>query len=139
MNVVDTGNRNAEQTHQFVLPSVPEQLDGLRSIEDGWYEGEGFAPPHAGLDWLLASFERYYPDDASLPHVYPTFEGGVRMEWSYLNNAIILEIDLSSHCGEWLWFDRNSDAEQERELDLNYDSAWAWLVAEIRSKAASGV
>ena len=136
--MVDTANRNVEQAPGSALPDVPRQLEDLRDMEDGWYEGAGLAPPHQGLDWLSNSFERYYPDDAPLPHAYPTFEGGVRMEWSHRNNAIILEIDLSEHCGEWLWFDRNSDAEQELELDLDDDSIWAWLVAEIRSKAASG-
>ena len=112
-------------------------LEEFRTLEPGWLEGQGSALLPDGLDWLSKTFDRHYPDAAPLPHTYPTPEGGVRMEWSHRANAMILEIDLSTHMGEWLWFDRNSDAEMERTLNLDDADAWAWLVSEIRAKAAT--
>ena len=113
---------------------VPACLDEFRSIKPGWLEGRGLAPSHSGLGWLAEVFERYYSSGLPLPHTYPTPEGGVRMEWSHGANAMILEIDLNTRIGEWLWFDRNSDAEIERALNLDNPTDWAWLVSEILDK-----
>lgn len=132
--MVDTSIHQTKPVRRPALLDVPAQLDDFRDLRDGWYEGDGLAPPHDGLDWLADRFGKYYPKDTPLPYAYPTFEGGVRMEWSYRNNAIILEIDLRSHRGEWLWFDRDSDAEQERVLDLDDRECWDWLAAAVLSR-----
>ena len=79
-----------------------------------------------------------YPDDAPLPYTYPTPEGGISMEWSAGNNAGILEIDLDAHSAEWLWFDRDSDDECERTLNMDESADWRWLASEIRSKLTTG-
>lgn len=55
---------------------VRARLDDLRALSDGWLDGTGVAPPHAGLDWLASAFDRHFPDDLPLPHLYPTPEGG---------------------------------------------------------------
>ena len=117
---------------------VPARLDEFRSMQDGWLEGEGLAPSPEGLEWLSTSFESHYDDDVELPHTYPTEEGGIRMEWSVENNVLILEIDLDTRVGEWLWFDRDSEAEGERSLNLDDSGDWAWLVSEIRGKYETG-
>ena len=117
---------------------IPARLDEFRGMQDGWIEGSGIAPIHAGLDWLSAMFDLYYPDDILLPHTYPTEEGGVRMEWSVGNDAMILEVDLTNHCGEWLWFDRNSDRDCERTLDLEASPDWEWLISGIQNIQVAG-
>lgn len=117
---------------------VPARLDEFRAMTDGWLEGQGEVPDTIGLDWLAAAFERLFPDETPLPYVYPTPEGGVQMEWSSGADAMTLEIDLRSRQAEWLWFDRRSDAEHERRLNLDETEAWEWLVAEVRNKAESG-
>ncbi len=110
---------------------VPARLDEFRGMNDGWLEGSGRAPGHAGLDWLSASFRRFYPGDTPLPHTYPTDEGGVRMEWSCGSDVMALEIDLDTHRGEWLWFDRDSDDEREHTLNMDASADWEWLAQEI--------
>lgn len=117
---------------------VPARLDELRDMRDGWLEGGGLAPKSNELDWLSTAFERYYPDDVLLPYTYPTPEGGISMEWSVENNAVILDIDLDAHSAEWLWFDRDSDDEFERTLNMDESADWQWLVSEIRSKLMTG-
>ena len=117
---------------------IPARLDEFRGMQDGWIEGSGIAPIHAGLDWLSDMFDLYYPDDILLPHTYPTEEGGVRMEWSVGNDAMILEVDLTNHCGEWLWFDRNSDRGCERTLDLEASPDWEWLISGIQNIQIAG-
>ena len=111
---------------------VPARLDEFRDMRDGWLEGEGVAPSLDGLDWLASTFDRHFPDDLPLPCLYPTPEGGVEAEWSLGSQSIIFEIDLATHRGDWLCFDKQSDSEDTRSLNLDTADSWAWLVAELR-------
>lgn len=117
-------------------PELPARLDEFRQLRDGWLEGAGLAPIPAGLDWLAAEFVRRFPGDCRPPQAYPTEDGGVRLEWSHCNHAMILEIDLTARRGDWLWFDRDSDAEHEKALNLENAADWEWLTAQVRRKAA---
>lgn len=120
---------------------VHAQLDEFRDMKDGWYEGSGLAPAHDGMDWLAVMFDRMYPGDAPLPHIYPTYDGGVRMEWNgglRKRNSIVLEVDLRRHKGDWLFFNQESSDEHERELDLDAAEDWRWIVDQTRSKIMTG-
>ena len=66
----------------MIARPIGSQLDQLRLLKDGWLEGEGLSPPEAGLDWLRSAFDRHFPEEAPLPHLYPTETGGVQAEWS---------------------------------------------------------
>ncbi len=112
---------------------VPARLDELRSLGDGWLEGRGIAPSAAGLDWLAACFDRHYPDDLPLPHVYPTADGSIQAEWSLAGNDVSLEVDLHTHGADWHRLHLATNAEDAREVSLDNDQDWAWLAGEIRS------
>ena len=90
-------------------PNIATRLDEFRDMRNGWMEGEGSAPSHAGLDRLADSFTRHFPNEAPLPYAYPTEDGGIRMEWPQDDNALILEVDIEAHKGEWLRFSRSSE------------------------------
>ena len=108
-------------------------LDEFRNMQDGWYEGDGKAPPHSGLDWLSHAFRRGYPADLPLPHTYPTFDGGVQCEWSLGQFYIEIEIDLNTRKADWIRFKRKTKAFEEEEiLNLDDPSAWTWMAAKIR-------
>ena len=113
--------------------NICTQLDDLRSMKDGWLDGDGIAPPKDGLDWLDTQFKRFYPDSAPRPHMYPTFEGGVEVEWSLKPYEIGITIDLSEHSGEWYWINMSDDDDyDERDLDLDDRGDWAWVVDELQ-------
>ena len=111
---------------------VPARLEEFRDMEDGWQGGEELAPRNAELDWLSRRFLNHYPYDVPLPYTYPSYQGGIQMEWSIGKSAAVLEIDLQTHNGEWFWFDLDSD--EEIFLDFNLDSAqgWATLVEQVK-------
>ena len=112
---------------------VPARLDELRIMENGWLDGAGNAPSHQGLDWLSASFERYFPDDLPLPYIYPTPEGGVEAEWSLGAHSVIFEININTRQGDWLRFVKESDDDEDsRALNLDESTEWHWLTGEIR-------
>lgn len=99
--------------------------DGMQNVRD-WGSGFGKAPSHNGLDWLAAQFERFYPDDAPRPRLYPTPEGGVQAEWSLGD----LEIDIDAHTAEWFDADVNDDSMEERVLNLDDAADWQ-LIADL--------
>ena len=113
---------------------VPLRLGEFRALKEGWLEGEGCALSREGLNWLATQFEQHYPADLPLPYLYPTPEGGVRAEWSEGANAVVLETNLDNHSASWLWFDRGTDADYERELNLDDAEDWSWWVNEVRKK-----
>lgn len=111
---------------------VPARLREFRAMEDGWYDGEGVAPPWEGLDWLATEFRDRYPHDIPLPYTYPTPKGGIEMEWSIDEHSVIMEVDLSTHQGDYLGFEDQSDVENTRTLDLDSVDGWAWMIESIR-------
>lgn len=114
---------------------VPARLDELRLLQDGWLDGQGSAPRPDGLDWLSDEFTQGYPEDLPLPFVYPTPEGGIRLEWSLGPNEVTLDIDLMTHIASLHTLNLNSDEELEETLRLNEPAEWDRLVEQIRHVA----
>lgn len=111
---------------------VPARLDELRLLKAGWLEGGGSAPTSAGIDWLSDKFTRDYPEDLPLPFVFPTAEGGIRLEWSIEPHEVTLDIDLTKHVANLHTLNPNSDEEQEEELKLDEPAEWARLIEQIQ-------
>jgi hypothetical protein len=103
---------------------VPSRIDELRSLEDGWLDGHGKAPPTKGLNWFAQTFEERFPDSLPLPHVYPTEDGGIRAEWSIDSREMSLDVDLESHLAAWHCWCQNTDADEGASLDLAADEGW---------------
>lgn len=121
----------AEQINILAPLDVPARLDEFRNMRDGWLDGEGAAPDHAGLDWLAESFKRFYPDDAPLPFTYPTPSGGVQFEWSAGGQEISLEVDLRTRQSVWHRLNISTLSDDERELNLESAASWNWIGAQI--------
>jgi len=112
---------------------VAARLDELRILKDGWFEGHGIAPAPAGLDWLSAAFEQHFPENLRLPFLYPTFEGGVRAEWTLQDTEASIEIDLAKQTGVWHSLRMATDKEETRAVNLDNADDWTWLVGRIRT------
>ena len=110
---------------------VLSRLDELRILKDGWLDGEGLAPAPQLVEWLAESFERHFPDDLSLPYLYPTVEGGVQAEWSLSAREISLRFHPDNRTAEWHDLALDTDEEDTRELDLAEGQDWEWLAARV--------
>lgn len=106
---------------------VALQLDELRALEDGWLNGEGIALPADGLDWLAAGFEKHYPEELPLPHIYPTPTGGAQLEWTLGSHEVNVEVDLTKGTGEWHKLDVSSGRDEMDSLDLTDPHGWSTL------------
>ncbi len=116
---------------------VTAQLDDLRNLKDGWLDGDGLAPGHEGLDWLDAMLSNEYPNHLPLPRIYPTFEGGVQLEWSIGPNDASLEINLSDRSGYWHNLNLRTGKDEERLLNLEDGGEWNWLNSELQRLTGS--
>lgn len=112
---------------------IQSRLDELRSLSDGWLDGTGLAPSSVGLDWLTKVFAIKYPDDLPSPYLYPTESGGIQAEWSLGVNEVSLTVELESHLAHWHALDSQNDSEESREMSLDQDDEWHWLIGKIRS------
>ena len=113
------------------------QLEELRALKDGWYDGKGYAPTREGLDWLLRTFNEHYPDNLGLPHVYPVAEGRVRLEWLIGRQDVSLEIDLRKRSGEWHSLNLDTDDEEAKLLNLNSKVDWDWIVERLGAQSGA--
>ena len=111
---------------------VPSRLDEFRELRDGWLDGEGVAPKPEFLNWLSEKFVQNYPDDLRLPHVYPTFEGGVQAEWSLLSHEVSLSIDPVARSGEWHVLHKHTNDEKTDAFNLAEDGGWMKLEQSMR-------
>ncbi len=111
------------------------RLDELRRLEDGWLEGDGTVLGSDELEWLATCFDHHYPDDLPLPYLYPTTEGGVRVEWSLSDSEISLDVNLVTRRADWHRLDLKTDSDYVRELDLDNENDWGWIVSKVRLMA----
>ncbi len=104
---------------------IGERIEDLRQLQSGWYDGHGQTLDADGLKWLEDAFTRHF-DDARLPlpRLFPTVEGHVQAEWSIGPWEISLEIDLTSHDGEFQAVQVLTDEQLEQVLVLDTPQAW---------------
>ena len=119
--------------------NIQAQLDELRHLENGWFDGDGLAPSLEGLDWLTTQFTADHYDALPRPYIFPTPQGCVRAEWSVGHNSAILEINLEDRSGYWYSRNRLTDIDEERTLNLCESDEWAWLNARLRRFSENGV
>lgn len=112
---------------------VSARLEELALLQNGWLEGEGLAPPEAGLLWLAHRFERHFPEDLPLPHIYPTPDGHIQAEWTLNAKDYSLEVNLQNGSATWYGPAPDGDEYEERSLNLDEDAGWENLVGKLRA------
>jgi len=111
---------------------VGAQLDDLRVLKAGWFNGDGPVFSGTSLDRLEDLFYQNYPAELSPPHLYPTPEGHVRAEWSLTRYEASLEIDLTTLVGYWHVLNLDDNSDGAYELNLAEPAAWEELAEAIR-------
>jgi hypothetical protein len=119
--------QTVEQITELDPLDVALRLDELAQLKPGWLNGKGHGFEKESLDRLILYFDRYYPDEHPLPHIYPTAEGSVLAEWTIGSWEISLEIDLNSIQGDYQAFNVLTDETIELLLDLSSKEGWSAL------------
>ncbi len=115
---------------------IPARLDELRLLKPGWLEGQG-VPDLAGLDWFAEEFERQFPADLPLPFVYPTEDGGLRLEWD-VSDDLSIDVDLTGRTGAVHALDSVTNEEASSQLDLSATEGWQGIDQAVRERLARG-
>lgn len=108
-------------------------LDALKNLKDGWYDGEGLAPKDEDVDWLKKCVDKYYKSDLPAYYVYPTPEGNVVIEWCIGNNNISLDINFTDKHGWFHCWNSVTDEENSEYLFLDKDEYWNRLIELIET------
>ena len=112
---------------------VFDQLDKLRSLENGWLDGGGIVPVKEGLNWLSDYFKICYPKDLPVPCIYPTPEGGIQIEWTLNDYEISLDVDLNNYIGDFHALNMSNDDEIIKSFDFNKPDDCVLLNQEINA------
>lgn len=123
--------QTVEQINELDPMDVAMRLDELAQLKAGWLNGKGKGLDKSRLDRLASQFDRYYPGELPLPHIYPTAEGEVQAEWTIGDWEISLEINVESMQSEYQAFNIANYATTEETLDLAAESGWSVLGSQI--------
>lgn len=119
-------------------PSV--QLESFRQLRDGWLDGQGVALSQELLARIGTFFNDHLNDDAQLPRLYPTPEGGVEAEW--LIGRLDLSIEFDEVNGHVEWHAMDLDTGETEEKSIDFDDAEALedlgrMMARVISKTST--
>ena len=108
---------------------IESRLNELRKLEDGWLDGDGYAPAEEGLDWLASVLKKHYSSNLPNLYLYPTEEGGVQIEWHSPGMDMSIAIDFESYAAIWSELDTRCDSDHydERPFDCSDENDWRWL------------
>lgn len=127
INVSEKQTRNAglQQQTDSIGNELAQRFNALRTLTDGWYDGDGFAPDDAQLELIATRMVEGYPNHLPLPAIVPTPEGNLLLEWNVSGEPSV-DIRLSDLKGEFHVF--RADAEDlERDFDLSVADEWPYF------------
>ena len=101
-------------------------IDRLKSLNDGWLDGDGKAPSLASIDTIESLLSIFTFNNIELPVTYPTPEGGISAEWK--NNPFILTIEAD---GLIYLLDTSTDNDHEL-ITLTVEDDVTKLISTIR-------
>ena len=110
-------------------------LQALGQLQAGWQDGEGLALNRVALDRLALLF-RHYDRSLPCPYVYPTLDGGVRLEWSLGAWEVSLDLSLATFEAELHAVNVHTQACQEQALSLASRDGWIQLNATLAQLVA---
>ena len=121
--------------HLEIFPNqvLAAQIEGLAALEDGWFEGHGKAPEKEQLAWVADQLVATFPEDLLFPHVGPTPEGGLFLEWVQNTARISAEILFPGHACELQATNTATGETTDVELNLDADDAWPAFYAFVRA------
>ncbi len=107
---------------------IEAQVDSLKGLADGWFDGDGKSYEAVSLAWL-ADLLTGLLDGFQLPtpYVYPTPEGHARAEWPGRDWEIVANFDLTSKSAEIIAARLDSDELHERNMALTTPGAESHL------------
>lgn len=111
---------------------VAQKFEGLAALEDGWFDGDGKAPPKDALREFTGMMVRHYPVTLKLPAIVPTPEGGILLEWRQPGTPSV-DLDLANRVAEFHQL-LPSGGDQEVTFALKNDPDWEAFIAFLNER-----
>lgn len=121
--------------------ALKEQLDietrlrELGDLSDGWFDGKGVAFNPQELDWVAQTLRVAEASGLPRPYLYPTPDGDVQAEWSFLGAEVSAEISLKSQDAHLVGVHTKTGASADRRIPLSSQRGLTDLVAFVNSYA----
>ena len=128
----------AETHHLELLPNqtLADQIEELAAMKDGWLEGKGRAPDKDQLAWATDRLVATFPESLPFPHIGPTPEGGLFLEWIQIPWRISAELLLPSRRCELQATNTTTGKTVDKDFDLDQAAAWPELYTFVRHHLA---
>lgn len=119
-------------TKNYKNPDLATRIAELRQLKDGWLDGHGKALSQDQWDWFESSMKKHYPEFLPSPHLFPTEEGGLSLEWHFegcqcIEAKIFLPSMEAYVNGMWV----GERTYWDYTLDLTKEDEWQSLVDHI--------
>ena len=75
------------------MEHIMQRLEKLRSLKEGWLDGEGEAISNPAITRTEALFRDSYNKQFQMTCIYPVVEGGLLIEGDYDNKTFSIDID----------------------------------------------
>ena len=124
-----------EETHHLeLLPNqaLAAKIEDLAALQDGWFDGQGKAPDKDQLAWATDRLVASFPEILPFPHIGPTPEGGLFMEWIHKPWRVSAELLLPTHRCELQATNTVTGNTTDKDCDLDQSGAWPELYAFVR-------
>jgi hypothetical protein len=118
----------------FLYESIANDLMKMWNLSDGWLDGEGLAPSHDGLNWLLKRFFSSYPHKIPAPYLCPIEQGGVCAEWVCGSKRASLRVVFKER-DKARWFSSDTQSIDDSffyELNLDDNKDLKWLINNLK-------
>lgn len=126
----------SETHHLELLPNqaLAAQIEELSVLKDGWLEGKGKAPDKDQLAWATDRLVASFPESLPFPHIGPTPEGGLFLEWIQKPWRISAEILLPSHKCELQATNTTTGKTVDKDCNLDQTGAWPEIFTFVRDQ-----
>lgn len=98
---------------------IEKRLQELGALGEGWFDGRGKAFDEASLAWVATTLKAAESTGLPRPYLYPTPEGAVQAEWSFVGAEVSAEISLDSQEAHLVGVHTKTGAHDDRIIPLN--------------------
>ena len=115
--MVSVTSLEVQQDYQLAM-----RFDELRTLENGWYDGQGIAPDKEKLDSIADKIIGHYPEKLPIPAIVPTPDGNLLLEWNVPGSPSV-DVSMSNLQAYFHVFDHALN-DVEHDFDLSKHEAW---------------
>jgi hypothetical protein len=108
---------------------IGKRLAALAELADGWLDGSGSPIPPQTLARLADLLKGAEGDGLPRPYLYPTPEGQVQAEWSFVGAEVSACFDLEANSVSCVGVHTKSGAQRDEDIDLRDTDGIKRLIA----------